>query len=117
MIKKILFIFILFLMVGCGSIKSGKISCAQKNVVLDYDDSILIDVRTSSEFESGHLENAINIPYDDIVNGVSKIDKINYDTPIIVYCKSGGRSNQAFESLKNAGYTNVYDLGAMSNCS
>lgn len=106
----------MLLLVGCGNIKSGKISCSQMNVVLDYDGAVLIDVRTSSEYESGHLDGAINISYDKIIVGVSKIDGVNYDTPIIVYCKSGGRSSQAFESLKNIGYTNVYDLGAMSNC-
>ena len=117
MFKRSLILFSMLLLVGCGSIKSGKISCSEKNVVLDYDNSILIDVRTSSEYESGHLEGAINIPYEDIVKGVSKLEDVDFNTNIIVYCKSGGRSNQAFESLKSAGYTNVYDLGAMSNCS
>ncbi len=117
MFKRFLILFFAFLLVGCGSIKSGKISCSEKNVVLNYDNSILIDVRTSSEYKLGHLEGAINIPYDNIIEGISKMDGISYDTPIIVYCKSGGRSNQAFESLKSAGYNNVYDLGAMSNCS
>ena len=107
----------MFLIVGCGSIKSGKISCSDSSVVLGYDGAILIDVREASEYKSGHLDNAINIPYNDIVSGISKIDGISFDTPIVVYCKSGGRSNQAFSSLRSAGYTNVYDLGAMSNCS
>ena len=117
MFKRVFILFSIFLLIGCGSIKSGKISCSQKNVVLDYDNSILIDVRASDEYKSGHLEGAINIPYDDIVKGVSKLDGVSFDTPIVVYCKSGGRSNKAFEALKSAGYANVYDLGAMSNCS
>ncbi len=115
MFKKCLVLFSIFLLVGCG-IKSGKISCSDKDVVLDYDDSILIDVRTNSEYKSGHLDGSINIPYEDIVKGVSKLEDVNLDTHIIVYCKSGGRSSQAFDSLKDAGYNNVYDLGAMSNC-
>ena len=106
----------MFFLVGCGSIKSGKISCSDSNVVLGYDGAILIDVREASEYKSGHLDNAINIPYKDIVNGVSRISGVSFDTPIVVYCKSGGRSSQAFSSLKSAGYTNVYDLGAMSKC-
>ena len=117
MFKKIVVIFSMLLLVGCGSIKSGKISCSDKDVVLDYDNSILIDVRTDSEYKLGHLDGAINIPYEDIVKGVSKLDNVDFDTHIIVYCKSGVRSSQAFDSLKNAGYNNIYDLGAMSNCS
>ncbi len=101
MFKKCFVLFFILLLVGCGSIKSGKISCSEKAIVLDYENSILVDVRTASEYKSGHIEGAINIPYDNI----------------IVYCKSGVRSSQAFDSLKNAGYNNVYDLGAMSNCS
>ena len=117
MFKKFSCLCFLLILVGCGSIKSGKISCSESSVVLDYENAVLIDVREASEYKSGHLSGAINIPYLDIVNGVSHIDGIDFDTPIVVYCKSGGRSSQAFSSLKNAGYTNVYDLGAMSNCS
>ena len=117
MFKKCFVLFFILLLVGCGSIKSGKISCSEKAIVLDYENSILVDVRTASEYKSGHIEGAINIPYDNIIEGVSKLDGISFDTHIIVYCKSGGRSSQAFESLKAEGYTNVYDLGAMSNCS
>ena len=117
MFKKVLVIFSMLLLVGCGSIKSGKISCSDKDVVLGYENSILIDVRTNFEYKSGHLDGAINIPYEDIVKGVSKLEDVDFNTNIIVYCKSGGRSSQAFESLKAEGYTNVYDLGAMSNCS
>jgi phage shock protein E len=117
MFKRIVVLFVVFLLAGCGSIKSGKISCSDKDVVLDYDNSILIDVRTDSEYKAGHLDGAINIPYEDIVKGVSKLDNVDFDTHIIVYCKSGGRSGQAFDSLKDAGYNNVYDLGAMSKCS
>ena len=40
----------------------------------------------------------------------------NKDTPIIVYCRSGNRSAKAYQSLQDAGYTNLYDLGAISNC-
>ena len=115
MFKKIVVIFSMLLLVGCGSIKSGKISCSDKDVVLGYENSILIDVRTNSEYKSGHLDGAINIPYEDIVKGVSKLDDVDFDTYIIVYCKSGGRSSQAFDSLKNAGCNNIYDLGAMSS--
>ena len=37
------------------------------------------------------------------------------NTPIIVYCRSGNRSHQAYEKLKELGYNEVYDLGAITN--
>ena len=115
MFRNLCFLFI-FLLVGCGSIKSGKVSCSNASVVLNYENAILIDVRSASEYKSGHMDGAINIPYDNILLGVSRLENVNFDTPIVVYCKSGGRSAQAFSTLKDAGYKNVYDLGAMSKC-
>ena len=97
--------------------KSGKIKCNDINTILSYENNPkLIDVRTKEEYEEYHLDNAINIPYDNIKEDIKNIENISLDTPIIVYCKSGARSNQAYSSLKSEGYKNVYDLGAMSNC-
>ena len=116
--KKILFlaIFSILLFTGCGkTLESGVVTCTQKNELLSHNKAILIDVRTNSEYLEGHLDNSINIPYDSIVSGV-KSKNISLNDFIIVYCKSGGRSSKAFEALKEAGYKNVYDLGAITNC-
>ena len=120
--KKFVIIFLLFVcLCGCNSdsnekVESKKVSCDEKNEILKNEkDAMLIDVRTNDEFDLKHLENAINIPYDTIVEGLDTYGTVSFDTPIIVYCKSGGRSAQAAESLVNAGYKNIYDLGASSN--
>ena len=122
--KKLLLLVIPFLLlVGCSKedatdsfMVSGKIKCSDIETIKSYDDYMIIDVRTPEEYAEGHLDNTINIEYQDIVEKLEE-KKISKDTPIIVYCKSGGRSGQAFESLKQAGYTHIYDLGAISNCS
>ena len=124
--KKLLILLVIgLLLVGCGkkkdetvNIESGQITCKQMKTIMNGDNNPrLIDVRTAEEYNEGHLDGAENIPYDVIVNpGVTEIDSILKDTPIVVYCKSGNRSGQAYNSLKMAGYKNVYDLGAMSNC-
>jgi rhodanese-related sulfurtransferase len=113
----------LLLVVGCGKtnkeIAPGKITCDQMKEIMKGDNNPrLIDVRTEEEYNEGHLDGAINIPYDVIVNpGVTTYDSIIPDeTPIIVYCKSGKRSGTAYDSLVKAGYKKVYDLGAMNNC-
>ena len=69
----------------------------------------LIDVRSSQEFEEGHLDGAINISVDNIENEVEKIIK-NKEEVIIVYCSSGTRSKNAKNILEKLGYTNVYNL-------
>ena len=122
--KFLVLIVVLLLLVGCGKkeekkIESGKVTCSQMKTIMKYDNNpVLIDVRTAEEYNEGHLDGAINIPYDVIVSpGVTTMDSIIPDeTPIVVYCKSGNRSGQAYNSLKMAGYKNVYDMGAMSNC-
>lgn len=119
--KKIMIIYVCCLLLcGCSnnSIKqSGKIKCSDIKTILSYDNNPkLIDVRTKEEYDEYHLENAINIPYDNIKEKVKDLENISYNTPIIVYCKSGNRSNQAYSIFKSLGYENVYDLGAISNC-
>ena len=114
--KKVIIIStIILLMTGCSSMKieNGKITCSQKDILLEDEKTILVDVRTKEEYDEGHLDDAINAPYDVIVSELKDLGK---DTPIIVYCKSGVRSAKAIENLKNAGYTNLYDLGSISNC-
>ncbi len=120
--KFIILIVVVLLLVGCGKkedskIESGKVTCAQMKTIMKGDNNPrLFDVRTAEEYKEGHIDKAENIPYDVIVDTISKDDSIGNETPIIVYCKSGNRSGQAYNSLKVAGYKNVYDLGAMSNC-
>lgn len=75
----------------------------------------LIDVRTPEEYSQGHIENAknINIMANDFDAQVVSLDK---NKPVMVYCKSGGRSARASERLKELGFTNITDLeGGITN--
>lgn len=116
--KKIFIILSLIILTGCANkeIKTGKISCNQKEELLKQENIVIIDVRTKEEYKESHMENAINIPYDKIKEKIKNKKEINKDTPIIVYCKSGARSEKAYNILIEEGYTKVYDLGALSKC-
>ena len=117
--KKVLILLSIILLTGCSEttiIKTGKISCNQKNKLLENENLVIIDVRTKEEYKEFHMKDAINIPYEKIIETLQTKNEINKETPIIVYCKSGTRSNKAYTSLINAGYKNVYDLGAISKC-
>lgn len=75
----------------------------------------LIDVRTPEEFSEGHIENAknINIMENDFDAQVAHLDKTK---PVMVYCKSGGRSAKASARLKELGFTTITDLeGGITN--
>jgi rhodanese-related sulfurtransferase len=70
----------------------------------------LIDVRTPEEFASGHLPNAINIPLQEMS---ARLDEVAQDEPVVLYCRSGNRSNQAAQLLGAQGFSQVLDLGGI----
>ena len=71
----------------------------------------LYDVRTSEEYNAGHFDKAILWPVEDMEKG--KLPDVPKDTKLYVYCRSGNRSSQAAAILKDAGYTNIADLGGL----
>lgn len=73
----------------------------------------IYDVRTAEEFTSSHAEGAILFPLDKIKGG--EFPDVSKDSPIAVYCRSGNRSAQAKQLLADAGFTNVQDLGGLTN--
>lgn len=105
---------------ACGSANDnfnsdGTIAYNYAKELIINENAILLDVRTLDEYNESHIEGAKLLTLDDI-NEVNALDVIgDTDVSVIVYCKSGNRSNQALSELKALGYTKVYDLGAMSN--
>lgn len=69
----------------------------------------IIDVRSDAEYKEGHLDGAINIPEYEI-NFKFKDLNLDKDKTIVLYCKSGYRSQKAYKKLKKMGYSNVYNL-------
>ena len=74
----------------------------------------VIDVRTESEWNTGHLEGALHIEWQDILNLSSDINK---DEEIFLYCRSGNRSGKATKILLDAGYVNTKNAGSMKDAS
>lgn len=73
----------------------------------------IYDVRTQEEYDAGHIEGATLLPDYAIANG--SYPDVPKDTPIAVYCRSGNRSASAVANLKAAGYTNITDLGGLTD--
>jgi len=69
---------------------------------------VILDVREKSEFEVSRLKNAIWIGYDDF--DISRIDSIDKEREIIVYCSVGYRSSKIGEELIESGFKNVKNL-------
>jgi len=74
-----------------------------KNLIVDHQ-ALLVDVREPSEYQSGHIPNAINIPLRTISRNLSQIPS---DRPVILYCSTGYRSSMAVMTLHLLNYDNV----------
>lgn len=71
--------------------------------------AVILDVRTSEEYERGHVPNAVHIPYDQLADRMDELGDA-METPIVVYCESGKRASMAGDTLLAAGWTNVLHL-------
>ncbi|KEA62134.1 Phage shock protein E [Marinobacterium lacunae] len=72
--------------------------------------ALLVDVRTEQEYASGHLDGALLIPYQQIVEQFAARD-IPKDQPVVLYCRSGNRAGIAEAALREAGYTQLFNAG------
>jgi phage shock protein E len=76
-------------------------------------DPLWIDVRSAEEYQSGHVNAAVNIPYTEIGTRIGEVTE-DKDAVIYVYCRSGRRSGIARETLLELGYNNVINLGGLA---
>lgn len=104
--KKIVKLLIICLLItGCGTKYETIDSNKAMTIINEDSNTVIIDVRSSEEFNEGHIKNAINIPLDEI-----KDINYNKETNIIVYCATGIRSSEAAKELKDMGYSKIYNL-------
>ena len=69
----------------------------------------MVDVREPYEYAEGHVEGAINIPLGEVPTRVAEFEAMH--KPLILMCRSGGRSGQATQFLKAKGLTDLYNGG------
>ena len=79
----------------------------------EHREAVLLDVREEPEYITGHAVNAVILPVHELTDEAA-LDAIpELSTPVLVYCRSGYRSNVAAHKLADFGYTRVYDLGSL----
>lgn len=99
------------LLTGCSS-ESGSavnLGVAEFQAKTQEADVVILDVRTKSEFNEGHIANSINIDFqsDTFLNEISKLDK---SKTYAVYCRSGNRSGKAVATMSNEQFISLYNL-------
>lgn len=90
--------------------RSGQISSKEAGEFL-RNGAMLIDVRGVSEFESGHILQAYNMPLDRIDVLVPSVVK-DKNKVLLLHCSTGVRSGMAKKKLEEMGYKNVFNLGS-----
>ena len=89
------------------------ISQQEAKAIMDADGPyIVLDVREQYEYDEGHIPGAILIPHEQIAERCGELlpDK---NAVILVYCRSGRRSQIASEALAGLGYSNVLEFGGI----
>ena len=113
--KKILIlvaaVFGIALLTGCGSSSGGvtNVDPAAFLTTASQTGTVVVDVRTPSEYAAGHIQGAINIDVE-APTFDAEIAKLDKNATYAVYCHSGRRSGLATDAMGKAGFTHVYNL-------
>ena len=102
--RRLCLTFIIIMIAGFASTTFGK----------DVAMPLIIDVRTVQEWDKGHLEGAVLIPYDQIGEKIGSVVK-NKSKTIYVYCRTGRRTKIAKEALEKLGYKDIVNLGSLED--
>jgi adenylyltransferase/sulfurtransferase len=103
----------------CGAVSDEAAEAASGNTIsalqlkqkIDaHEDFLLVDVREPNEAEIVSIPGAVLIPKNDILSGEA-LEKLPQDRPIVLHCKSGGRSAEALAVLHKAGFADAVHVG------
>jgi rhodanese-related sulfurtransferase len=94
------------LLIGKGNSSSSQISISQ---ALDkyHAGAFILDVRTSEEWNQGHIPGSILIPLDQLSGRLSEVPR---DRDVVVVCRTGVRSAQGLQILQQAGFTRAASM-------
>ncbi len=99
-----------FMQTGSGDSDYGNVDVAEaRDLIGEKGELVILDVRTVSEYERGHLEGAINIPVEALSG---RLSELNPNDELLVYCRTGNRSTTAVGILKENGYDRIYHMDA-----
>ena len=117
-IKIFLSIAMIFTLGSCSDTPKGtlayeQISAEQAKAIMDSETNyVIIDARTQSEFDEGHIPGAILMPEYEVAERAES-ELLDKNQLILVYCRSGRRSKIAAQALVDLGYTNVKEFGGI----
>ena len=87
----------------------AQIGTLEATRLMNQGPTLILDIREGDDYASGHLPRARHIPLSQLSKRVDEIGKFK-DKPVIVTCKTGTKAGSATRLLKQAGFTNVFEL-------
>ena len=113
-----LILAMLLLLTGCGgtTVKNTYQQIPQEEAknMMDTQEVIVLDVREQDEFDTGHIPGAVLLPVGTITKATAASVIQDFDSVVLVYCRSGNRSKTASKALVELGYTGVYEFGGIN---
>ncbi|MEH6502734.1 MAG: rhodanese-like domain-containing protein [Cycloclasticus sp.] len=85
------------------------VTVAEAIDLINREEAVIVDTRNQAEFDSGHITDAILIPLPEIKESDEKLKKYE-GKPLLFYCKTGARSDEACKILNKQGINNIYAL-------
>ena len=110
--------FLIFLLIAAACVSSPKKQAQMNELAPDAwaelqeqtSASVILDVRTAEEFESGYIKGALNLDIRGGADFLASIEKLDKSKSYFVYCRSGARSGQACQLMSQMGFRAVYNL-------
>jgi rhodanese-related sulfurtransferase len=110
--------FLIFLLIATACVSSPKKQAQMNELAPDAwaqlqeqtSASVILDVRTAEEFESGYIKGALNLYIRGGADFLASIEKLDKSKSYFVYCRSGARSGQACQLMSQMGFSAVYNL-------
>jgi len=85
------------------------VSLLQATQLINQGKAIIVDVREPGDFAAGHVRDAKNIPYKELLQRARELEKFK-SKALVLMCRSGVQSSKATMQLKKANFAQVYSL-------
>ena len=107
--KRIYLALMLLMSFDALSAELWSVAQLQKAISKSDHKPVLLDVRTQSEYNDGHIQDAINIPHDQILKEPQLVSAYK-DSQMVVFCRSGVRAGKVIEMLEGLGFKEIIDI-------
>ena len=107
--KRLSLVFTLLFSLNSLSAELWTVSELKDSIRETEHELVLLDVRTQSEYESGHILNAINISHEQILESPELLTEYK-DSQMVVFCRSGVRAGKIIQLLESLGFDDIIDI-------